>query len=61
MNANHGLLHAYMIGTEDEMQPQQVLFEPMKVELRRIPKDQGFPAAYERILNEIQKEVNGDE
>ena len=50
-----------MIGTEDEMQPQQVLFEPMKVDLRRVSKDNGFPVAYERILNEIQKEVNGDE
>ena len=60
-NADHGLLHAYMIGTEDEMQPQQVLFEPMKVDLRRVSKDNGFPVAYERILNEIQKEVNGDE
>ena len=42
------------------MQPQQVLFEPMKVDLRRIPSDQVFPAAYKRILNEIREEMNGD-
>ena len=59
--ANHGLLHAYMIGTEDDLQPQQVLFEPMKVDLRWIPEHQGFPAAYERVLNEVQKEINVNE
>ena len=42
-NADHGLLHACMIGTKDEMQPQQVLFEPMKVDLRRDPQGSGLP------------------
>ena len=50
-----------MIEDGDKLQPQQVLFEPMKVDLRRIPKDHGFPATYEQILSDIQKEVNGDE
>ena len=50
-----------MIEDEDKLQPQQVLFEAMDVDLRRITEDNGFPDAYEHILRDIQKEVNGDE
>ena len=60
-NAAHGRLHAYMIGEQDGLKPQRELFGAMDVDLRRVEKEQGFPAAYEQILNEIQKEVNGDE
>lgn len=55
--ANHGMLHAIMTEETIEDKPQKVLFESMKVDLRHEPPAGEYPAAYEKILIHLQKEV----
>ncbi len=55
--AKHGKLHAYMIEEESGLQPQQVLFEALGVDLRRVSKEKGYQAAYDQILKDISRHL----
>ena len=55
--AKHGMLHAIM--TEDAIaeKPQKILFDAMKVDFHNEPPCDDYPAAYEKILKYLRKEV----
>ena len=59
-NAAHGSLQGFMIESPGKHLPQEVLFASMQAKMKRISNADGYPAAYEHILNNIEREVNGN-
>ena len=56
-NASHGTLHAYMMTSHTEPIPQEPLFAAMHANLRRIIVTNGYEAAYDTVIHEIEKET----